>query len=57
MNSTSYTAESKKRERFFLFALAGIQCTHILDIMIMMPLGPDFIRVLNINTHQFGWPM
>lgn len=20
----------------------------------MMPLGPDFIRVLNINTHQFG---
>ncbi len=22
--------------------------------MIMMPLGPDFIRVLNINTHQFG---
>jgi len=22
--------------------------------MIMMPLGPEFIRVLNINTHQFG---
>ena len=22
--------------------------------MIMMPLGPDFIRELNINTHQFG---
>ena len=37
-----------------MFSLAGIQFTHILDFMIMMPLGPDFIRVLNINTHQFG---
>jgi predicted MFS family arabinose efflux permease len=46
--------ESKKKERFFLFSLAGIQFTHILDFMIMMPLGPEFIRVLNINTHQFG---
>ena len=46
--------ESKKQERFFLFTLAGIQFTHILDFMIMMPLGPEFIRVLNINTHQFG---
>ena len=44
----------KKKERFFLFALAGIQFTHILDFMIMMPLGPEFIRELNINTHEFG---
>jgi len=43
-----------KKERFFLFALAGIQFTHILDFMIMMPLGPEFIRELNINTHEFG---
>lgn len=42
------------RERFFLFSLAGIQFTHILDFMIMMPLGPEFIRELNINTHEFG---
>ncbi len=46
--------ETQKKERFFLFSLAGIQFTHILDFMIMMPLGPEFIRVLNINTHQFG---
>jgi predicted MFS family arabinose efflux permease len=44
----------KKKERFFLFSLAGIQFTHILDFMIMMPLGPEFIRELNINTHEFG---
>ncbi len=44
----------KRNERFFLFSLAGIQFTHILDFMIMMPLGPEFIRELNINTHEFG---
>jgi len=49
-----HSAAQIKKERFFLFSLAGIQFTHILDFMIMMPLGPEFIRVLNINTHQFG---
>ena len=44
----------KRKERFFLFSLAGIQFTHILDFMIMMPLGPEFIRELNVNTHEFG---
>jgi predicted MFS family arabinose efflux permease len=46
--------ESQRKERFFLFALAGIQFTHILDFMIMMPLGPEFITAFDINTHQFG---
>jgi len=54
LNNIPHTIETKKREHFFLFSLAGIQFTHILDFMIMMPLGPEFIRVLNINTHQFG---
>ena len=49
-----HTPRGKQQERFFLFALAGIQFTHILDFMIMMPLGPEFIRELNINTHEFG---
>jgi predicted MFS family arabinose efflux permease len=49
-----HTPEGKQKERFFLFSLAGIQFTHILDFMIMMPLGPEFIRELNINTHEFG---
>lgn len=44
----------QRKENFFLFSLAGIQFTHILDFMIMMPLGPEFIRELNINTHEFG---
>ena len=42
------------RERAVLLTLAGIQFSHILDFMIMMPLGPILIRALDINTHQFG---
>ena len=43
-----------KNERLFLLTIAGIQFTHILDFMIMMPLGPQLIRLLHIDTHQFG---
>ena len=43
-----------KQERLFLLTLAGIQFTHVLDFMIMMPLGPQFIRTLQINTREFG---
>lgn len=41
-------------ERLFLLTLAGIQFTHILDFMIMMPLGPQLIRVLGLSTPEFG---
>jgi predicted MFS family arabinose efflux permease len=34
--------------------LAGIQFTHILDFMIMMPLGPQFTRLFAISDAQFG---
>lgn len=43
-----------KNERLFLLTLAGIQFTHILDFMIMMPLGPQLIRTLHLSTHEFG---
>ncbi len=42
------------RERVLLFTLAGIQFAHILDFMIMMPLGPILMRELAIDAHQFG---
>ena len=42
------------REWLILLTLAGIQFTHILDFMIMMPLSPQLIRVLKIDTHHFG---
>ena len=42
------------RERALLITLAGIQFAHILDFMIMMPLGPILMRELAVGTHEFG---
>ncbi len=43
-----------RRELWLLLSLAGIQFTHILDFMIMMPLGPQFTALFNISDAQFG---
>ncbi|WP_396437998.1 MFS transporter [Limnohabitans sp.] len=43
-----------RRERWLLLTLAGIQFTHILDFMIMMPLGPQFTALFGISNAQFG---
>lgn len=43
-----------RREAWLLFTLAGIQFTHILDFMIMMPLGPQFTALFGISNAQFG---
>lgn len=43
-----------RRERWLLLTLAGIQFTHILDFMIMMPLGPQFTTLFGISNAQFG---
>jgi MFS transporter, DHA1 family, inner membrane transport protein len=41
-------------ERPLLWLLAAIQFTHIMDFMIMMPLGPQLMRDLSISPGQFG---
>lgn len=43
-----------RRELWLLFTLAGIQFAHILDFMIMMPLGPQFRGLFGISDAQFG---
>jgi predicted MFS family arabinose efflux permease len=43
-----------QHENKLLLTLAGIQFSHILDFMIMMPLGPILIQTFGISTHQFG---
>jgi predicted MFS family arabinose efflux permease len=48
------TALTPKRELWLLVTLAGIQFTHIVDFMVMMPLGPQFTKLFNINDAQFG---
>lgn len=48
------TPLSPQREKYFLLTLAGIQFSHILDFMIMMPLGPILMHEFGIDTHEFG---
>jgi predicted MFS family arabinose efflux permease len=42
------------RERLLLLTLAGIQFTHVVDFMIMMPLGPQLTALFLISDAQFG---
>lgn len=48
------SALTPRAERFFLLTLAGIQFSHVLDFMIMMPLGPILMTAFGIGTHEFG---
>ncbi len=43
------------KERLLLVILAAVNFTHIMDFMIMMPLGPQLMNLLNINPQQFGF--
>src|SRR5450756_3253430 len=51
---SSAASDVYKRQRYLLLTLAGIQFSHILDFMIMMPLGPILIKAFGIGTHEFG---
>lgn len=42
------------KERLLLLALAAVNFTHIMDFMIMMPLGPQLMDLLKISPKQFS---
>lgn len=42
------------KEKALLFILAVVQFTHILDFMIIMPLGSQFMRIFDISPRQFS---
>lgn len=46
--------QSAAQERAILLTLAAVQFTHILDFMIMMPLGSQLMRVFAIGPGEFG---
>jgi predicted MFS family arabinose efflux permease len=50
----SLSAGNTVNEQLLLFILATIQFTHIMDFMIMMPLGPQLMRLFAISPQQFG---
>ena len=54
MSQTSHGL-SPSRERATLLTLAAVQFTHILDFMIMMPLGAQLMRAFNITPAQFTY--
>ncbi len=43
------------RELALLLTLATIQFTHVVDFMIMMPLGPQFMRLFAVGPQQFAF--
>src|SRR5262245_27616243 len=47
-------ASAGPRELPLLLTLAAVQFTHIVDFMIMMPLGPQFMRLFSIGPQSFG---
>ncbi|MGD2139742.1 MAG: MFS transporter [Burkholderiales bacterium] len=42
------------RERSLLLVLLGVQFTHLMDFMVLMPLGPQFMRIWQISPAQFA---
>lgn len=44
-----------RQEKLLLFILACVNFTHILDFMIMMPMGPQLMRHFDLNPQQFSF--
>jgi predicted MFS family arabinose efflux permease len=51
---TASPALSPARERWVLLTLAAINFTHIVDFMVLMPLGPQLTALFRISDAQFG---
>lgn len=40
---------------WLVFLLAAVQFVHIVDFMVMMPLGPQLMRVMELDPQHFGF--
>lgn len=54
MNTEIDEKAALRKERWYVIILAAIQIAHILDFVIMMPLGPIFMRVFDITPVKFS---
>src|SRR5260370_20641923 len=55
MNVPNLQAEGKPiNERLLLFIMAAIQFTTIVDFLIVLPLGPQYMRLFSIGPSEFG---
>ncbi len=46
--------DDTKLEKIYILILTLVQIIHILDFVVMMPLGPQFIRIFSITPAQFS---
>jgi len=53
-NPSSKEDQLQKNELILLALLAIVQFTHIIDFMIVMPLGAQFMEIFDINPQQFS---
>lgn len=44
-----------ENERALLLTLAAVQFTHIVDFMIMMPLGPFLMNLFSVSPREFSF--
>lgn len=44
-----------RQEKILLGVLAALQFSHIVDFIILMPLGPQLMRLFAISPAEFGW--
>lgn len=44
----------QRNERLLLLVIAAVQFIHIMDFMIIMPLGPQLMRIFDIDSKSFG---
>ncbi|HTU22076.1 MAG TPA: MFS transporter [Gemmataceae bacterium] len=49
------TSGLTRREWLLILVLSAVQFTHILDFVIMMPLGPQFKKDLHLSDQWFGF--
>jgi len=54
VDSLTPDAQPRVQELALLVMLAAVQFTNIVDFMVIMPLGPQLMRAMSINTAQFG---
>lgn len=50
----SPSALTPSKERWLLWILSAVQFTHIVDFMVMMPLGPQLTHLFKLSDAQFG---
>ena len=46
--------KAPRAELFIVLVLAGVQFSHLMDFIMMMPLAPQLMRVFGINAREFG---